>query len=324
MFESLSQNAGKVSQDAIFSVQERLGSFLDGLKIANHPFFFLDILLVALLIYWFWMLIRRTRALRILYGIIILAVLMLVGQLLNLTTLNWILKYLLTMLVVAIPVVFQPELRSALERIGKTKFMGDFAYFSRQKAEQIIDEIIDACLILKGQKKGALIVIRRNDLLEEYLDSGVEVNAKVSKEMLLSIFSENSPLHDGAVIVSGNTILKAGVMLPLDSDVEDYQLGARHKAAVAITKLSDAISIVVSEERKVISLCIEGKIEADIESEELKYHLLNQLTKKMPKVNPAALLDRPNQYPQRPTSQNQHQNQTNYQNQGNHHQGQQR
>jgi len=281
MFDNLWGNASNVSQNALFSVQERLGNFIDGLKIENHPFFFLDIILVALLIYWFWTLIRKTRALRILYGIIILAILMFVGQLLNLTTLNWILKYLLTMLVVAIPVVFQPELRAALERIGKTKFMGDFSHFSRRKAEEIIDEIVDAAELLKSQGLGGLIVIRRNNLLEEYMQSGVELNAKVSKEMLLSIFSKTSPLHDGATIISGNIIIRAATMLPIDSEIEDYQLGARHKAAVGITKVSDAICVVVSEERKIISLVIEGKIESDLEAEELKFHLLNQLTKKI-------------------------------------------
>ncbi len=99
--------------------------------------------------------------------------------------------------------------------------------------------------------------------------------------MLLSIFSKTSPLHDGATIVSGNIIIRAATMLPIDSEVEDYQLGARHKAAVGITKVSDAVAVVVSEERKVISLVIEGKVEPDLETEELKFHLLNQLTKKV-------------------------------------------
>lgn len=281
MFSEVTQNATQVGQNALFSVQERLGNFVDGLKIENHPFFFLDIILVALLIYWFWMLIRQTRAIRILWGMIILAILLFAGQVLNLTTLNWILKYLLTMLVVAIPVVFQPELRAALERIGRTKFMGDFAHFSKKKAEEIIDEIVDAVELLKQEKLGALMIIRRNDSLEEYLNSGVELNAKVSKEMLLSIFAEKSPLHDGATLISGNTITSAGVMLPIDSEIEDYQLGARHKAGVGITKVSDAIAIIISEERGVVSLAIEGKIEPDLEAEELKFHLLNQLTKKV-------------------------------------------
>lgn len=281
MFQDISQNASQVSQNALFSVQERLGTFLDGLKIENHPFFFLDILLVALLIYWFWILIRQTRAVRILWGIIILAILLFAGQVLNLTTLNWILKYLLTMLIVAIPVVFQPELRAALERIGRTKFMGDFTHFSKAKAEEIIDEIVDAVELLKHGQVGALIIIRRNDSLAEYLNSGVELNAKVSKEVLLSIFAEKSPLHDGATLISGNTITHAALMLPIDSEAEDYQLGARHKAGVGITRISDAIAIIVSQERRTASLAIEGKIEPDLESEELKFHLLNQLTKKI-------------------------------------------
>ena len=135
--------------------------------------------------------------------------------------------------------------------------------------------------MIKHEKQGALIVIKKRDSLDEHINNGVELNAKISKEVLLSIFSEKSPLHDGAVIITGNIITRAGAMLPIDSEVEDYQLGARHKAAVGISKVTDAIAIIVSQERNIISLAIEGKIESDLESEELKFHLLNQLTKKI-------------------------------------------
>ena len=209
---------------------------------------------------------------RILYGLFFLLIIMALGRLLDLVLLNWILKSLMTVIVVAIPVVFQPELRAALEKLGRTKLLGELS-FSKKDNDQVINELLSAIHLLSKQKIGALIVLKRHDGLREYIDNGVEIDATVSAELLLSIFFPKSPLHDGAVIIAGDKIVSACSVLPVSQVSLGGNLGTRHKAALGVTEDSDALVLVVSEETGNISMAIGGKIETKMSEERLKNRL---------------------------------------------------
>lgn len=247
----------------------------DSLSLSFSPYMVIDVLIVAITIYWIYIFLRETRAMRIVYGLIFLAILALVGRLLNLILLNWILKYLITMLVVAIPIVFQPELRSALERLGRARFLGDLGSLSRYNLQRLVDELVNAADILSSQKNGALIVIQRKTGLREYIANGVNIEARVSAELLLSIFFPKSPLHDGATIINGDKIIAAGCTLPInEAPLEYLGLGTRHRAAISLSEISDAIVIVVSEETGLISLAVNGHLDKRISRDSLKQQLL--------------------------------------------------
>lgn len=253
----------------------KLGRLFTIIPSANKPFIFLDILIVALLIYWLYVLIKETRAWRILLGITVVLVILLLSRLLGLITLNWIIKNFLTMLVVAIPVVFQPELRAALEKIGRVRLLTPT--LMKGDKEKIIDNIAEAASLLAKSGNGALIVIQRQTGLRDYAETGTILDALVSTPLLLNIFSKRTPLHDGAVIISGSKILAAGCMLPLDESRLKYNQGARHRAALGISKETDALVVLVSEEEKNISLVSGGKIESDLSAFDLKQKLLKAM-----------------------------------------------
>lgn len=213
---------------------------------------------------------------RIIYGLFILFIFVALGQLLNMVLLNWILKSIMAMLVVAIPVVFQPELRTALEKLGRTKLLGELA-FSRSEDQYIVDEIIQAVDFFVTRKIGALIVIRRQTGLKEYMDSGVRIDSKISAKLLETIFFPRSPLHDGAVIIANDKIVSAGSILPVSTANVGSGYGTRHKAGLGITEISDALAIVVSEETSRVSFAVGGKLESRIPLDKLKNRLLYYL-----------------------------------------------
>jgi diadenylate cyclase len=216
---------------------------------------------------------------RILYGLFFLVALMLLGQLLDLSLLNWILKYLMAMLVVAIPVVFQPELRNALEKLGRTKFLNDYSIGKGGKGE-MIDQITTATSTLSKQKIGGLIVLQRQTGLREYIENGTPLEAGLSTQLLLSIFYPKSPLHDGAVIIAGDKIVSARSVLPVSEASISSDLGTRHRAGLGVTENSDAVSIIVSEETGSVSIAVNGKIERRISEERLKNKLQGLLSVK--------------------------------------------
>lgn len=252
----------------IAGVSDKSAYLFDNIKNFSTQYAILDILIVGILLYWVYVFLRETRAMRILYGILFLVALALLGRFLNLILLNWILRYLMTMLVVAIPIVFQPELRTALERLGRAKFMGDFSL--SPEGSKIIDEIVSAVLALSKQKCGALIVIQRQTGLKEYIENGLQVDANVSRDILLSIFFPKSPLHDGAIIIVDNKIVSAKSTLPVAEAVTNTTLGMRHKAGVGISESSDAVAVIVSEETGIISLAVGGKLERRIADDRLR------------------------------------------------------
>lgn len=273
--------SGKVA-----GLSDTISYFWHSLDFKSNPFIVLDILIVALLLYWGYIFLKETRAMRILYGILILALIFLLGRILQLDTLNFILKYAITMIVVAIPIVFQPELRSALERLGRAEIVSEFAQLRRSEMVSVIQEIIQATKLLSKNKVGALIVLVRHTGLRDYIETGVEVNAKVSSEMILTIFSPKSPMHDGALIVSGNKIVAASCTLPLADVQYDFTLGTRHRAAIGLSMQTDALVIVVSEERGMISLASNGVLSRDLTAQKLEDLLIKLLRQKPDKTVP--------------------------------------
>lgn len=233
----------------------------------TSPYVILDILIVAVLFYWLLGVIRGTRAVQLLRGVgIILALAIFVGAVAGdqLKTLSWLLTTIITpTLIVAVPVLFQPELRRALETLGRSSDLlsRPLAGVNRSEIRETINTIARAAQQLSQQGVGALIVIERTTQLQEYADRGVLLDSRVSTPLLLNIFYPNAPLHDMAVIVRGNRILAANVVLPLSEDViGPRRYGTRHRAAKGISEQTDALAVVVSEETGAISLVQDGRI----------------------------------------------------------------
>lgn len=259
MFNALGNAIGRF----ITAISEATQNFGNAVSMANYSTLqiALDILLVAILFYWFLMVIRGTRATNILLGFLFLAIVFAVSRWLNLFALGWLLDRLLTVILVAIPIIFQQELRRGLEKLGKTKF------FMAQEAKEIDlirSNVISACFEMAKQKIGALIVFRGEVSLKEYLDTGVPLDARVTKELLLSLFMPQSVLHDGAVIIDRNRIISAGCVLPHSFKEYKHTFGTRHKAALALSEITDAKIFVVSEQRGEVSFVSEGNIEEAI------------------------------------------------------------
>lgn len=225
----------------------------------------IDITIVALIFYWLLGVIRGTRAVQLLRGIgVVLALSILLSSVLPLDTLRWLLTNAIQpALFVAIPVLFQPELRRALESLGRTNdlFGRGFGRANRSELLETINGVARAAQQLSQQGVGALMVVEREVGLQEYADRGVIIDARLAVPLLLNIFYPNSPLHDMAVILRGNRILAANVVLPLSEDVGGpRRYGTRHRAAKGISEQSDAIAVVVSEETGAISLMNDGRM----------------------------------------------------------------
>ncbi len=225
----------------------------------------IDITIVALIFYWLLGVIRGTRAVQLLRGIgVVLALSILLSSVLPLDTLRWLLTNAIQpALFVAIPVLFQPELRRALESLGRTNdlFGRGFGRANRSELLETINGVSRAAQQLSQQGVGALMVVEREVGLQEYADRGVIIDARLAVPLLLNIFYPNSPLHDMAVILRGNRILAANVVLPLSEDVGGpRRYGTRHRAAKGISEQSDAIAVVVSEETGAISLMNDGRM----------------------------------------------------------------
>lgn len=234
----------------------------------------LDILVVAILIYWLLWVVHGTRASSLIRGIVTLFVgLFLVGTLLELRTLNVILASLYPALIVAIPVIFQPELRRAFEQLGHagTWLRNPFPAQEEHVSEHMIDEVVRAAHQLSRLRYGALIVIERETGLQDFVDKGVTLNADISRQLLINIFFPNSPLHDAAVVIGNNRILAASVVLPLTDNISaSSQLGTRHRAAIGVTEESDALAVVVSEETGQMSVAHSGRLIRNLDQDRLR------------------------------------------------------
>lgn len=235
------------------------------------PLDVVDILLVALVFYGVLLLMRGTQAVALLRGVVVLLLsAFLVSNIFRLTAFNWLIRGILPALVVAIPVVLQPELRRVLERLGRPA--GLVSWGGREVAtERTLEAVAVAARWLAERRYGALIVIERDTGLQEFVDRGVVVDAAVSPELLLTIFFPKTALHDGAAIIRGDRLVAAGCVLPLsESMVIDSHLGTRHRAALGVTEQTDAITVVVSEETGIISIAYNGRMVRRLDDRRLK------------------------------------------------------
>lgn len=239
-----------------------------------------DVAVVAVIVYYILLAIRGTRAVQILLGIVVLLVFQALSFYLKLQSTYFVLRALVLSIVVALPIVFQPELRRALMQLGGT-MRSPFQHVRHDVLVKIVDEISWAANLLSQTRTGALIVIERETGLEEYIETGVAVNAEVSSKLLLSIFQKTSPLHDGAVILRADKVVAASCYLPLSEirlTTHNVHSGTRHRAALGLSEQTDAVVVVVSEESGDISVAREGHFSYDESEETLKRRLLETLS----------------------------------------------
>lgn len=227
-----------------------------------------EILIVAFLIYRILLVLQRTRAMQIMLGVVLLAFMYGVSRLLGLILIRTILEQAFQYGAIAALIVFQPELRAALARLGQSRMI---RAFQRMEGSRVAEEIVEAAERLARSRHGAIIAIEQEIGLGEYAETGSSVDARVSAEMLTTIFTPYSPLHDGAVLISGDQIRAAGAILPLtQSSIRDRSLGTRHRAALGLSEETDAIVVVVSEETAQLSVALGGKLERDVTPERLR------------------------------------------------------
>ncbi len=237
----------------------------------------LDILLVTVLIYQLLLLIRGTRAVQLVMGLVVLFVLYAVSRLLGLVTVNWLLSYVGIVIPIAFLILFQPELRRMLEQLGRGGVLST-AFgppLGRAEAIRLVSDVARAARVLSIRKTGALVVLERNTGLTDVVETGIRVDATVTVPLLLTIFYPNTPLHDGAVVLRGNRVLAAACLLPLsENPTLSKTLGTRHRAAIGIAEQTDAVAVIVSAETGVISVAREGELRRGLSEEELKGYLL--------------------------------------------------
>lgn len=234
----------------------------------------LDIALVALLFYRLILLIKGTRAVSAIYGLLSLGAIFAFSQAFGLYSLGWLLEHLFGSVFLVIVILFQRDIRQALTDMGARRF-----WRSRKSDTTYVDEVIAAALYLAQRRIGALIVIERNVALGDVLARGVAINGQISRELLITIFFPNTPLHDGAVILRNGEIAAAACILPLASVTERKDFGTRHRAAIGITEESDAVVIVVSEERAAITIAVDGELTTSLDATRLKKSLHEMLEK---------------------------------------------
>lgn len=231
----------------------------------------LDIFLVAFLFYWIFYAIRGTRAVPLVRGITALLILLVtLLRLVELTAFSWLIEQLVPALLVGIPVLFQPELRRALEQLGRGRIL-NIAQSDQDRIGSTIETVVTASKQMARRNTGALIIFERKTGLQEYIETGIQIDAEVTSELLLTIFNHNTILHDGAVIIRQNRIAAAACVMPLTAAfLEDRELGLRHRAGIGVTEDADAIAVVVSEERGAISLTHNGRIIRDMDPKRLE------------------------------------------------------
>lgn len=236
----------------------------------------IDIIIVSYVFYRLILLIRGTRAEQLIKGLVILLLAMIVSDKIGLNTLNWILEKVMTVGLIAIPIVFQPELRRALEQLGRGKiFKSSHWNWDPREFDRFLEELTKAVPALVKKRIGALIIIERDTGLKDWVETGIAVEGLVTAELLINIFFPRSPLHDGAVIIRGNQIVAAGCYLPLTDDPYlNKELGARHRAGLGITEQSDAVAVIVSEETGIVSVAQNGILTRYLDEKKLRNVLI--------------------------------------------------
>ena len=240
----------------------------------------IEIIIIAVVLYNILLWIMNTKAWALLKGIIVVALFAVVAYLLNLKTILWIAGKTISVGIIALVIIFQPELRRALEQLGRKRFMlrffnfGDNSDKDERFSVKTADEIVDACYKMGAVKTGALIVIEQDIVLEEYIKTGIPVDGIVTSQLLINIFEHNTPLHDGAVIIRGNRVVAATCYLPLTDNVNLSKApGTIHRAGVGISEATDSLTIIVSEETGKVSVAFGGELIHDIDSDSLKNKL---------------------------------------------------
>lgn len=240
----------------------------------------LDITLMSIILYRFLLIVKGTKAAQMIIGLAILLLASLASRYLELFTIDWLVQSFWAQIVIAMIVLFQPEIRRALAHIGEAQFLN----FASAEELKSLEEIVRAAVSLSNRKIGALIVIERDTSLKDFVEVGTSLDARVSKELLLSIFHPTSPIHDGAVIIKGNRVAAAGCFLPITLSSElSKSLGTRHRAGIGLTEETDALAIIVSEETGLISVGLGGKIEEKIDMGTLRDMLTDIFTVKKSK-----------------------------------------
>jgi diadenylate cyclase len=264
--------------------------FFKGFSIWNYLVSLFDILIITIILYFIISALQKTRVWQLIQGLVIFFVFVLIASrissMLGLIALNYVLRGILSigsMLPIIIIVLFQPEIRKFMGSLGRRKIFGEsFDFFTGTEVNpiKIIDEIVKSIKYLSLNKIGALIVIKRKDNLNEVIETGIPINSNVTSELISTIFYPNSPLHDGAIVIEEDKIVAARCLLPLsENEALEKELGTRHRAGVGITEVTDAISIIVSEETGIISIAIEGKITRYLSVLELRGMLILLLKK---------------------------------------------
>ena len=264
----------------ITDLYDRTLGALDFPDISMSPVDIVEILIISFLFYYVLLWIKNTRAWNLFKGIMIILIFILIALIFHMNTILWLAENLLSVGLLALVIIFQPELRKALENLGGKNLFGRWFNFGKTEndrfSDRTIEELIKASYAMGKVRTGALIVVEDEILLNEYVRTGIDVDAIISSQLLINIFEKNTPLHDGAVIVRGDRIVSATCYLPLSDNMElDKELGTRHRAAVGISEVSDSLTIVVSEETGKVSVAIRGQIyhgvDADFLREKLRY-----------------------------------------------------
>ena len=234
----------------------------------------IDILVVAFFLNKLYQMLKNTRAASLVKGLLMLLVIMLISKWLNLYVINWILEKFMTIVMFALPVVFQPELRRALEQIGRGKLFRRSTVLNEMQVENMLEAVATTADDLSRNKIGALMVFERETGLDDYIETGIPIDGLISTALFENIFIPNTPLHDGAVIIRKGRIAAAGCILPL-AQMDRQNFGTRHRAALGATEVSDATVIVVSEERGEVSVASKGHLAVMPDAEQLKETLNN-------------------------------------------------
>lgn len=239
-----------------------------------------EIIILAIILYEFMAWVKTTRAFALLKGIIVILVFLIIAYIFDFTTILWIAGKVINIAIIAVVVIFQPELRKALEQLGQKKYFKSILPFTEKKdkgerfSDKTVNELVRACFELAKNKTGALIVIEQDILLTDYEKTGIPVDGIVTSQLLINIFEHNTPLHDGAVIVRGDRIVSATCYLPLSDNMQiSKELGTRHRAAVGISEVTDTMTLVVSEETGNVSIAIAGELIRAVDKDYLKKKL---------------------------------------------------
>jgi len=257
---------------------ENISSVLEMTNLTMTAVDLIEILIISFLFYHILMWVKSTRAWNLFKGILVILIFVLIAALFQMSTILWIAQHTFNVGLIAVVVIFQPELRKALENIGGKSFLSSLFNFNKPDTKKFtdrtIEELVRATFAMGKVKTGALIVLEDEIVLNDYIKTGIDVDALVSSQLLINIFEKNTPLHDGAVILRGDRVIAATCYLPLSDSMNlSKSLGTRHRAAVGISEVSDSMTIIVSEETGKVSVALRGQIYHDIDVDFLREKL---------------------------------------------------